>query len=148
SIDDRVLLFTLAVALAATVAFGIVPALHAARTDAAATFGNATLPLGHFRGVRGGVVVQTALSYVAVVVAILFVRSLVSARAADLGFEVPREVVVNLDLAARGDDRSRSQQVMTALVDRIRALPGVEHAAFADSAPLRGGFRRTTFTSR
>ena len=148
AVDDRVLLFTLAVSIVSTVAFGLVPALRASQTDAGAALANATLPLD--RGVLGGrgvVVAQTALSYVAVVVAALFVRSLLNAQAADPGFEVAREVVVSLDLAARGYDAAQSQQVIAAVLDRVRARPGVESASYADAAPLRGGFRRTTFVA-
>jgi putative ABC transport system permease protein len=147
AVDERVLAFTLAVSLAATIVFGLVPALRASQTDAAATLDNATLPLAraHLSGVRGVIVVQAALSYVAVVVALLFVRSLVNARAADLGFEVAREVVIGLDLGVRGDDEARSWQRLAAVLARVRALPSVEAASAADSRPLRGGFRRTTF---
>ncbi|HJZ72491.1 MAG TPA: ADOP family duplicated permease [Vicinamibacterales bacterium] len=148
AVDDRVLAFTLIVSVAATAAFGLVPALRASQADAAATLDNATLPLPRQAlAVRSVVVAQTALSYVAVVVAVLFVRSLLNAQAADLGFEVAREVVVSLDLAARGYDDSRAQQVVASVLDRVRANPGVESASAADSAPLRGGFRRTTFAA-
>ena len=148
AVDDRVLTFTLIVSIVATAAFGVVPALRASQTDAAATLDHATLPVRRQAvAVRGVVVAQIALSYVAVVVAVLFVRSLLNAQDADLGFEVAREVVMSLDLAARGYDEEHAQQVIASVLDRLRTQPGVEYASAADSAPLRGGFRRTTFAA-
>src|SRR5262249_57801441 len=91
AVDDRVLAFTLIVSVAATAAFGLVPALRASQADAAATLDNATLPLPRQAlAVRSVVVAQTALSYVAVVVAVLFVRRLLNAQAAGLGLQVAR----------------------------------------------------------
>src|SRR5262249_27200206 len=64
AVDDRVLLFTLAVAVAATIAFALAPAVRASQADAAASREHATLPVGRrIRGVGGVVVAQTALSY-------------------------------------------------------------------------------------
>jgi predicted permease len=147
AIDRRVLAFTLGVSLVATLVFALAPALRVSRIDAAAMLDIAGHPAGrrHFTGVRGIVVAQTALSYLAVVVALLFVRSLLNLRSADPGFEIGREVVVSLDFASRGYDEPRAQQALVQVLDRLRVQPSLESASAADSAPLRGGFRRTTF---
>jgi predicted permease len=148
SVDYRVALFTAAAALVSTIMFGLAPAWQASQCDGSATLDHVAPPRQNSRilGIRGSIVVlQIALSYVALAVAALFVRSLLKAQVADPGFEVSREVVVNLDLAEPGYDGRRSQQFLAVLLDRVRALPSVEHASLADSAPLAGGFRRTTF---
>ena len=147
AIDGRVLAFTLGVSLVATVVFALAPALRVSRIDAAAMLDITGQPAGrwHLIGVRGIVVAQTALSYLAVVVALLFVRSLLNLQSADPGFEVSREVVVSLDFANRGYDEPHAQEVLGQLLDRVRVQPSIESASAADNAPLRGGFRRTTF---
>ena len=147
AVDGRVLAFTLGVSLAATVVFALAPALRVARADAAAMLDIAGHVVGrsHVAGVRGIVAVQTALSYVAVVAALLFVRSLLNLQSADLGFDIAHAAVVTVDFASRGYDEARAQQAVADVLDRLRAQPGVESASAADSPPLRGGFRRTTF---
>ena len=147
AVDGRVLAFTIAVSLIATLVFALAPALRVARADAAAMLDIAGHPVGrsHITGVRGIVAAQTALSYVAVVAALLFVRSLLNLQAADLGFDITHAAVVTVDFASRGYDAARAQQAVTQVLERVRAQPGVESASAADSPPLRGGFRRTTF---
>lgn len=147
AIDGRVLAFALGVSLVATLVFALAPAVRVSRIDAAAMLDIAGQPTGrwHVAGIRGIVSAQTALSYLAVVVALLFIRSLLNLQSADPGFEVSREVVVSLDFASRGYDEPRARQALGHVLDRVRVEPSVESASAADSAPLRGGFRRTTF---
>ena len=147
AVDGRVLAFTLGVSLVATLVFALAPALRVVRADAAAMLDIAGQPVrrSHATGVRGIVAAQTALSYVAVVAALLFVRSLLNLQAADLGFDIARTAVVTVDFASRGYDDARAQQALGQVLDRVRAQPDVESASAADSPPLRGGFRRTTF---
>jgi predicted permease len=72
-------------------------------------------------------------------VAGLFARTLAHARQIDPGFE-PRDVYVaslDLGLANYGEDQGR--QVAAAILDQVRALPGVQGAALAVMLPLGGG---------
>jgi macrolide transport system ATP-binding/permease protein len=150
AVDYRVLFFTIAVSLLSTMLFGLAPAWRVSRYDAAACLQEIDAPRGPSRrfDLRASVIVaQMALSYAALAIAALFVRSLLKAEAVDPGFEVKREIVFGLNLADRGYDEARAYDVGAELLDRLRALPSVEHASMADSLPLAGGFRRTTFSS-
>ncbi len=71
AIDGRVVLYTLAASLCAALAFGLAPALAAARTDLTAHLGAGTTGSGRSRGRLGGalVVTQVALSLLLLVAA-------------------------------------------------------------------------------
>jgi len=141
-VDGRVLLFTLGVTLAAATAFGLFPALQATKAVLVPNFkdevggGPAHRPRLQAALVAG----QVTLSLVALVCAGLFLRSLQASREADVGFTGPDHVLIvstDLHLAAVPD----SQRVATTqrLLDRIRALPGVEAASIAMNSPLGFG---------
>ena len=100
-IDWRVFAFTLAVATATGILFGLVPALHASRPDVIANvkdpqaFGRRRGP-----GLRGALVVaEVALSLILLVAATLCVRTLRNATAIDTGYESARVLTGRIDLA-------------------------------------------------
>jgi predicted permease len=130
----------------------IVPAVQAARGDV-----SEMLRSGHRDGqsrstLRSGLtVVQAMLSVVLLVGAGLFLRSMQRVRATDLGMQPDRILAVELRYA-RSDrlpgesfaqwskrlgfiDRMRHRP----LIDAVRRLPGVEHAALAISVPFFEG---------
>jgi len=149
SLDGRVLLYTLALAVIATLLFGLVPALQASRTDRMAALKDRTgAPTGSARwyGLRGALVmVQVALSLVALVGAGLFIHSLSNAQKIDPGFEVKHELVMFVNLAAEHYQQPQAEAFYRDVVERLDALPMVRGASIADSAPLQGGLARTTF---
>ncbi len=149
SLDGRVLLYTLALAAIATLLFGLVPALQASRTDRMAALKDRTgAPTGSARwyGLRGALVmVQVALSLVALVGAGLFIHSLSNAQKIDPGFEVKHELVMFVNLAAEHYQQPQAEAFYRDVVERLDALPMVRGASVADSAPMSGGLARTTF---
>jgi predicted permease len=149
SIDARVLLYTLGLAVVATLLFGLVPALQASRTDRMAVLKDRTgAPTGSARwyGVRGGLVmVQVALSLVALVGAGLFIHSLSNAQKIDPGFEVKHELVMFLDLAPEHYPQAEAENFYRDVVQRLDSLPMVAAASLSDTPPLGGGLERTTF---
>jgi predicted permease len=149
-LDGRVLLYTLVLALAATILFGLIPALQASKTDRMAALKDRTgAPTGSARwyGLRGILVmVQVALSLVALAGAGLFIHSLRNAQQVDPGFEVKHELVMSVDLGAEKYAQPQAEAFYRDVVERLRALPLVAGASVADIEPFSGGFQRTTFT--
>lgn len=150
SVDGRVLVFTLGLSLIATMLFGLMPALQSSRKNRlAALRDRSDLAAGGTRwyGLRGILVmVQVALSLVALVGAGLFIHSLRNAQEIATGFEVQHELTVGLNLGAERYPQAKAEQFFQDVVDRLRAMPMVMNAAISDHAPFTGTIARTTFT--
>jgi predicted permease len=150
SLDGRVLVYTLGLALAATILFGLVPSLQASRMDRIAALQDRTnAPGGSARwyGLRGVLVmVQVALSLVALAGAGLFIHSLRNAQQIDPGFEVKHELVMFMNLGASQYPQAQAEGFYRDVVERLQGLPAIAGASIADSAPFTGGLQRTTFT--
>jgi predicted permease len=139
-IDLDVLLFATLVTTAAALVFGLVPALQASRTDFALSLKD---EIGMGAGGRGRlqgalVVAQVALSLITLVAAGLFVRSVGHVRSIDTGMSgLDRVLLVNSDLRLSGLRGGGSHvSLVRALLERVRALPGVEAAAVSRAIPL------------
>jgi predicted permease len=97
--DALVLGFTAAAALAATLLFGLMPALHAIRTDLIPSLKSVSGSRFRRWGVRDLIVTgQIALSVILVICSVLAVRSLQHALAMNLGFEPAGAVSASFDL--------------------------------------------------
>jgi predicted permease len=139
SLDGRVLAFAAGTSLLTSVAFGLVPALHAARVELlpALRAGAATGPRRRSRLQAALVGAQVALSLVALVCAGLFVRSVGRAHGTDTGMHDPRGVLlVNTDLRLAGYTGATGPAVLERLLADVRALPGVRGASVATHVPL------------
>jgi putative ABC transport system permease protein len=145
-LDGAVLAFTLAVAVATALVFGLVPALSVARrdiNDPLRDSGKGTT--GGFRRGRlrdAVVVLEVALSLALLVGAGLLMRSFVALRTVKLGFDPDHVLVARLPLPA---DRYKTAEQVTAfyrpLIDRLKALPGVVDATETSTLPPFGGIR-------
>ena len=147
--DPVVFLFTLAVAVASAMIFGLVPALAALRLNlVSALRGTAEVPsrlLGAF-GLRQLIVVlQVTLAFVALVGAGLFLRSLGQAQRIDPGFDVEPVLAVSFDIGAQGYDQARGESFYDRLLERVARAPGAERSSLASNIPLSnvGGFQRS-----
>jgi predicted permease len=139
--DGRVLVFTLAIALAAGVLFGLLPAFYTARSDLSGEL-RQSAEIGRPRGtrLRGALVVtQVAVSLVLLVAAGLFVRTLRNAYAVDPGFATD-VLVAQLDLGLQGYDEPRGRRFYEQLLHDLEALSGVRSASLALNRPFGGGF--------
>jgi predicted permease len=139
SLDARVLGAVLLLVVIAGVVSGVAPAVMAMRTDLdravrAGGRGPAGEPRAMFRSAL--VVVQVALSLMLLVSGGLFLRSLDRARQIELGFEPEGLVVASVIPTENGYDAAQRLDFYTNARDRIRALPGVEQAAWTEWAPL------------
>ena len=138
--DWRVFGYIAAVALAAGIGVGLLPALRSSRADL-----NSVLREGG-RGTSDGtrrqrarsilVVAQVAVSLVLLVAAALFVRSVRNAQSIDLGFDPSHVLNASVDVAQQGYDEARGRAFFDDLLRRAKALPGVQAASLAYSVPL------------
>ncbi|HKG92772.1 MAG TPA: ADOP family duplicated permease [Gemmatimonadaceae bacterium] len=141
ALDARAALFTVAVALLAGLAAGLVPAVQASRPDMTAALkeGGPRSGAGRSRLRAALVVTQAALSVVLLVGAGLFVRSLRNVRALDIGFDAERLLFGEAEF---DDGRRPADAVLEAglreTAERLRARPGVEVVARAGMQPMRG----------
>jgi putative ABC transport system permease protein len=141
SLDPAVLAFAAGLALAATVAAGLAPALDLSRTDAAATLAAARGEGGVLRRRSRHLLVagQAGLSLLLVTGAALLTRSFAQQRHVDLGFQPGDALTLRVDLT-RADYPDAAQVVRThrEIADRVAALPGVSAAGAARILPLTG----------
>lgn len=139
-LDWRVLALSAGVSLLTTVLLGVVPALQIGKIDLASSMKmeSATVVGGRGRAwVRSSLVlVQVSLSFILVVGTGLLMQSLLKVRTASPGFTTRGVQETAIDLVSAGYTTPRAQTFQDALLERVRALPGVESAAFAKMTPL------------
>ena len=143
SIDAAVLLFGLAVSLAAGLLFGLLPAWRACALAASGhmTAGARGATSGRDRQLvrRGLVVVQLALALTLLVGSGLAVRSFQRLAVVDPGFDPVDVLTFALALPPRDYDTPDSRLgFYRQVVDRLRALPGAVGAAASSTLPLDG----------
>jgi putative ABC transport system permease protein len=146
-IDASVLAFSLCATLLTGLLFGLAPALHGTTGVAGTLKDSSRAVAGHAGGrrVRRTIaVVQMALAIVVLVGAGLLVRSFMSLTARDAGFVPSNLVTFNVQLVALPDGPARAQAV-SALMERISNLPGVEHAGGSTGFPPITAQRGTRF---
>jgi predicted permease len=140
SLDWRVFAYAFAAALATGALVGIWPAWRAGKADVngalQATGRSDTAGAGRHRVRSVLVVAQVCGSLVLLIVAGLFVRSLLSAEHVALGFDPNHVLNVSMDPNEVGYDEARAKTFYRDLEQKTRALPGVESASLAFSVPL------------
>ena len=82
------------------------------------------------------VVGQLAVSLALVAAGGLFVRSAITAGQADPGFAIDRHLIVSLDPSLAGYDAARTTSLYRSALERVRSIPGVEHASVASIVPF------------
>jgi predicted permease len=140
--DWRVFAFIAGVAVLACLLFGLSPALRATGTNPGKAMQaggrSQTDSLERFALRRGLVVVQVALSMVLIVGAVLFGRSLRNLVTVDPGFRQEGIVTVDVDVRRSGISEGARAQVYAQVMERVRAIPGIEAAAEAFIVPMSG----------
>ena len=138
-LDRSMLLFSLAISIAAGVLAGAFPALQSARLEPAEVLKDGSSGATHRSRARGVlVVVEIALALVLVAGAGLMIRTLGHLLATPSGVREPEQVLVAdarlTDHRYEKDDAIRLFQ--RRLLERISAIPGVSSAALMSSVPL------------
>ncbi|HEX6322841.1 MAG TPA: ABC transporter permease [Vicinamibacterales bacterium] len=141
-VNPRVLLFSAAVVVGATMLFGLAPALQGSRVQLQSTLRGSrsgTTTQGRARLRRALVVGQVAMAMVLLISAGLFVRTLGNAYQVDPGFSERNAVLASFDLSSAGFDAARGQAFYDELLARAEALPGVRRASLSTLVPLSIG---------
>jgi putative ABC transport system permease protein len=137
-IDAWVLAFTFGVSVVTGLVFGLAPAFQAWRTDV-----NAALK-GESRGDTGGhrnrlrhllVVSEVALALVLLIGAGLLIKSFSRLMEVNAGFRTDGVLTFQVTLT-EGKSSPQKVNFIAQIVERLKALPGVQAAAATDSLPL------------
>ena len=156
AMDWPVVSFSIALSVVTGIVFGMVPAIQAAQMPIRESLNEEgrgrSSSSARTRRIRSVLVVaEIGLALVLLVGAGLLLRSFSTLTRVAPGFNVTNLLVVNLPLSPqRYREPSSRTAVVDRLVERVRALPGVEHAAMTTTVPMAGAgatihFNRAAF---
>ena len=141
-IDWRVLVFTGGLAILTGFLFGLAPALHSSRAALAESLNSAGrgAAVSISQRLRSGLAIaEVAFAVLLVIAAGLLIRSFLALSHVDPGFRAERlltaRVTPNQEFCS---DPSRCISFYRELLDRMRAVPGVNSAALINTLPLGG----------
>ena len=139
-LNPTVLLFTSLVALLASVAVGIAPALQISRIDANSVLKSASggQTVGTHPALRKALIVlEVALAMVLLTGGDLMLRSLLAANRVDPGFHPEHMLTMHLSLdPSQYANNQQTAALCRDLTQRISGLPGISAVAFSDGLPL------------
>jgi predicted permease len=135
--DWHVLAFTGTISLAASVLAGLTPGLHALRASMNPGL-KEVRSRGHQRLGKALVIAQLSISMVLLVGATLFVSTLVKLYSVDTGVRTNGLLTFSVRQRAPYPE-ARSWAVQAAIMDRLKALPGVASASAGQVIPISGG---------
>lgn len=149
-LDMRVLLFTLSLSVLAAALFGVVPAMLSARPELSETLKE---------GIQGGrgrslfrsalVITEIALALALLASSGLLLRSFAKLLEVRPGFDPNNVLTMKLSLSQMtGVAPGRVPSVSKSILDRVRTLPGVLHAAISTGSPFAPSGFATTFEVR
>lgn len=141
--DLRILLFSIGVAVTTGMLFGLAPGLQGTKLDMIAALKDVA------GGVAGGgkparlrkalVTVQVALSFILLIGAGLFARTLANLQSADTGLrQIGNLITFGVDPVRSGYPIARISHFYAEALREVRAVPGVESAAYTKVPLLRG----------
>ena len=135
--DLRVLLFSITIALAVGLVFGIVPALRSASRNPVTLLRTASAGGGRrTRTASGLIVAQMACSLVLLTTAGLFMRAVAAGASIDPGFDSRGVALAAFNTQSYGYDERRGRAFYAMLRQRLEQAPGVEAVTYADRVPL------------
>ena len=142
-IDPAVLLFTLAAATVTGILFGLVPALHASRSDPQGTLresGNSTTGGLERQRLRSALFVsEVALAFVLAVAAGLLLRSLVRVEGVSPGLETDGVLALDVYLPeAKYTTPVERRLFYERTLEELRRVPSVERASASLCTPVVG----------
>jgi len=139
NVDARMLLFALAVSVAAGLLSGCAPAVHAGRRSLITSLRERAGSGGGARLRKMIVAAQIALSLVLVIGAVLFARTLTGLLAKGPGFDTTSLVSFGVQPRGSGYSRVDGTRLVFRIYDQVRAAPTTAAAAVARYALLTGG---------
>jgi putative ABC transport system permease protein len=145
AMDTTTAVVTLALACAAAIMCGALPALQLWRRGATVALGDArsrgSTGRGSARTRHGLVVSEIALACMLLVGTGLLIRSLIGVLQVDLGFQPEHAVAWRVETSRPFNSDAERVAFYERLVERVAAVPGVDSAGLSDSLPL--GLKRS-----
>lgn len=142
TLDAPVLLFTFVVTLLSGVLIGLLPAWRATQASATDLLRSSSATAASNKAssrFRSSLVsFEVAAGAVCLVAASLLLSSFLKLMTVERGFETDRVITAELSLPAARYELDPGVRFVTALADRVRALPGVVSAGITDALPLSG----------
>jgi macrolide transport system ATP-binding/permease protein len=147
-LDWRILAFTIAIAFATGIVFGLAPAIAATRVDVTPALKETRASTPQRRRHRLSlsqflVVFQIALSLLLVLGAALFVRTLANLHSVEIGFNHENLLTFRLDASQAGYKDAALTAVYARMNERFRVLPGVRAATATDMLLIANGASST-----
>lgn len=140
AVDLRVVIVTALLALASGIAFGLMPARHAARQDVHRALRSAGRGTSRVPAPRALVVAQLAFAVVLLSAAGLLLESFWRLQRVPLGFRAEQVLVTRIPRPiVAADTVARTHAFYDAVLERVRAIPGVRSAALGSGIPFVTG---------
>jgi putative ABC transport system permease protein len=143
AIDPAAVAFTIAVALATTFVFGLVPLWQLSRVQVADRLrsGNKGVPSSGRHPLRSALVIaEVALTLALSIAAALLVQSILRLQRVETGFDSGGVTTVGLTLpAARYPTAAHQRTFYQDAVERLAKIPGIERVAATNMVPHGGG---------
>jgi predicted permease len=149
TVDWRTLAMTALIACAATLLFGVLPAVRLVRRDVTPAMKPAIGSAAGAPRLRPATLLmaaQVAVSVPLVAGAVIFLQTVHNLGRVDLGFNPDRLVSFRVDPSLSGYGRARVEQTYERLLARVRAVPGVRSASLIGDPLLSGVSSNTTLT--
>ncbi len=139
-LDVAVLVFALVVSMATGLLFGIIPAFQTSRTSVVGALKEGARSAGRsprrITVANTLLVGQVALSFLLLVTAALFLRSIQRAYQIDPGFQTAHLAVFVLNPGQAGYEEPQTRAFYKDVRERVASIPGVESVSWASNLPL------------
>jgi putative ABC transport system permease protein len=149
TVDTRVLLYALATTVLTGLVCGIVPAVLAGSRPVALTLRAGGARVTHAPRLRQALVVtQVAMTVILLCGAGLLARTLFALTSVDGGFDKHDVLTMEVSVSPRRYNDEQRAEFYRKTLEQVRAIPGVEAAAGANSLPIIGSPRGATIFHR
>ncbi|MGA8593180.1 MAG: ABC transporter permease, partial [Bryobacteraceae bacterium] len=142
--DMRFISFLVGITLLTCMLFGLAPAIRATRRQPGTSLkqaGRSTTPGRERFGLqRMLVVAQISLSLILLVGSLLFVRSFRTLMTLDPGFRSNGLLTASIDYPSEAVSENRRLALDTEILNRLKAIPGVDSVAAVTQPPVSGGW--------
>lgn len=142
SVDQRMLLFTIAASLISTFLFGLTPALQTTRLDLVSSLKAADADSSGRRRLWGRNLIvagQVALSLVLLIVSAVLLQGFRDELLAGPGFRIDHLYLTSFDTSPVHYSEDQTRRFYKDLLDKTRQAPAVKSAALMSNVPLIGG---------
>jgi predicted permease len=139
TVDGSVLTFTMVVAIGSALLLAFVPRLpkpSGLGSAANNTNSRSTSGVTARRLQRGLVIAQLSVSFVLLIGAGLFLRTLLNIQRVDPGFDLENVLTMEVPMSNSGGNATELKVFYDNVHGRVRSLPGVSHAALSSMVPL------------